>query len=136
MTRDVGLTSWWHQCNIMPVSIFHETMRQGTTYSVSFFVYFSFLFSSFFFCFFFVVVALCGVIHLFSSGWKRWNQFYHFNRLRSMGLISLWSEVWNMSGDFRLTIPLWGPFAFVWWVVFNQGCCVFIQCNLLKGCFE
>ena len=41
-----------------------------------------------------------------------------------------------MSGDFRLRIPLWGSFVFVWCVVFNQGCCVFIQYNLLKGCCE
>ena len=41
-----------------------------------------------------------------------------------------------MSGDFRLRIPLWGSFVFVWCVVFYQGCCVFIQYNLLKGCCE
>ena len=41
-----------------------------------------------------------------------------------------------MSGDFRLRIPLWGSFVFVWCVVFNQGCCVFVQYNLLKGCCE
>ena len=41
-----------------------------------------------------------------------------------------------MSGDFRLRISLWGYFVFVWCVVFNQGCCVFIQYNLRKGCCE
>ena len=43
-------------------------------------------------------------------------------------------EVWRMSGNFRT--PLWASFAFVWSVVFNLGCCVFIQWNLLKGCCE
>ena len=45
-------------------------------------------------------------------------------------------EVLNLSGDFRLRISLWGSFVFVWCVVFNQGCCVFIQYNLLQGCCE
>ena len=31
---------------------------------------------------------------------------------------------------------MWGSFVFVWYVVFNQGCCVFIQFNLFKGCCE
>ena len=39
-----------------------------------------------------------------------------------------------MSGDFRLRTSLWGFFE--WRVVFNQRCCVFIQCNLLKGSYE
>ena len=41
-----------------------------------------------------------------------------------------------MWGDFRLRISLWGSFVFVWCVVLNQGCCIFIQYNLLKGCCE
>ena len=41
-----------------------------------------------------------------------------------------------MSDDFRLRISLWGSFVFVWVCFFNQGCCVFIQYNLLKGCYE
>ena len=45
-------------------------------------------------------------------------------------------KVWNMSMDFRLRFPLWGSFVFVWCVVFNQGCCISIQYNLLKGCCE
>ena len=39
-----------------------------------------------------------------------------------------------MSGDFKLRIQLGGSFLFAWCVVFNQGCCVFIQYNLLNGC--
>ena len=31
---------------------------------------------------------------------------------------------------------MWGSFVFVWCVVFNQGCCVFIQYTLLKACCE
>ena len=31
---------------------------------------------------------------------------------------------------------LWDSFIFIWCVVFNQGCCAFIQYNLLKGCCE
>ena len=45
-------------------------------------------------------------------------------------------EVLNILGDFRLRSSLWGSFVFVWYVVFNQGCCVFIQYNLFKGCCE
>ena len=52
------------------------------------------------FCFLFLFLFLCGVIFLFSSGWKRWNQFYHYDisgygeilnyyGLRKMRLISL-----------------------------------------------
>ena len=41
-----------------------------------------------------------------------------------------------MSGDFRPRIPLQGTFVFVWCVVFNQVCCVFIPYDLLKGCCE
>ena len=41
-----------------------------------------------------------------------------------------------MSGDFRLRIPFWGFSVFVWCVGFNQGCCTFIQHNLLKSCCE
>ena len=53
-----------------------------------------------------------------------------------MGLIkpSVRFEVWNMSGNFRLRFPLWGSFVFVFCAVFNQGCWVFIQYNLLDGC--
>ena len=39
-----------------------------------------------------------------------------------------------MSGDFKLRIQLGGSFLFAWCVVFNQGCCVFIQYNLPNGC--
>ena len=41
-----------------------------------------------------------------------------------------------MSWNFRLRIPLWRSFVFVWCAFFNQGCCFFIQYNLLKGCCE
>ena len=55
------------------------------------------------FCF----VLFCGVILLFFSGWKRWNQFYHYNisgrgeilnynGLRQMGLISL---QWDLKSE-------------------------------------
>ena len=65
----------------MPDSIFHESMRQGITDNL--------------FLFFFSL----RVILLFSSGPKRWNQFYRYNisgrgeilsynGLRQMGLIS------------------------------------------------
>ena len=48
----------------------------------------------------FIYLFFCVAILLFSSGWKRWNQFYHYNisergkilnynRFRQMGLISL-----------------------------------------------
>ena len=62
--RDVGLTCWCHLSNNMPDSIFHESMRQGITCVCVFFC----------FCFF-----CAGWYFLFSSGWKRWNQFYHYN---------------------------------------------------------
>ena len=50
--------------------------------------------------FFIYLFFFCGVIFLFSSRWKRWNQFYHYNisgcgeilyykGLRQMSLISL-----------------------------------------------
>ena len=73
--RDEGLTCWCHLNNIMPDSIFHESIRQGMTCSVLFCLFLCFfVFSNVFvFCF------LCGVILLFSSGWKRWNQFYYYN---------------------------------------------------------
>ena len=127
--RDVGLTCWRYLSNNMHDNIFHESMRQGVTCSVSLF-----------FCFF-----LCGVILLFSSGWKRWNQFYHYNisgrgeilsynELKQMGLITLqWDlKSRNMSGDLRHRIALWGSFVFIWCVAFKQGCCVFIQHSVLR----
>ena len=89
-----------------------------------------------------------GLILLFSSGWKRWNQFYHYyisgcgeilkyNRLRQMELISFqWDLKSETCRDFRLRVPLWGSCVFIWHDVFNQGCCIFIQYNLLKGCCE
>ena len=64
--------------NIMSDSIFHECMRWVVTCSV-------FFTCLFFCCFFFIIIYLlsvfffCGVILLFSSGWKRWSQFYHYN---------------------------------------------------------
>ena len=83
--RGVGLTCWCHASHNMLDSIFHESMRQGITWD--FFILFIFFF---------------GVrwYFLFSSEWKRWNQFYHYNisgrgeilsynGLRQMGLISL-----------------------------------------------
>ena len=56
---------------------------------------------------FFVFCFFCGVTLLFSSGWKRWNQFYHYNisgrgeilsynGLRQMGLISL---QWDLKSE-------------------------------------
>ena len=43
--RDVGLTCSCHLSNVMPDSIFHESMRQGITCSVSFCLFvFSYLF--------------------------------------------------------------------------------------------
>ena len=90
--------------NIMPDSIFHESMTQGITCTVSFCLFvFSYLFVvCFFFLFFF-----CVVIRLFFLGWKRWNQFYHYkisgreeilnyNRLMRMGLISL---QWDLKSE-------------------------------------
>ena len=126
--RDVGLTCWCHLSNIMPDSIFHESMRQGIT------------------CLFlFVCFFWSGVILLFSSGWKRWNQFYHYNisgrgeilsynELKQMRLITLqWDlKSKNMSGDLRQRIALWGSFVFIWCVAFKQGCCVFIQHSVLR----
>ena len=50
--RDVGLTCWCHLSNIMPDSIFHESMTQGITCTVSFCLFvFSYLFVV---CFFFI----------------------------------------------------------------------------------
>ena len=51
--------------------------------------------------------VFCSVILLFSSGWKRWNQFYHYNisgrgkiisynGLKQVGLISL---QWNLKSE-------------------------------------
>ena len=90
--RDVGLTCWCYLSNNMPGSIFHESMRQGIT--------------SFFFVFFLNFFG-AGWYFLFSSGWKRWNQFYHYNSergevlsyngLRQMGWDWLaFSEIWSL----------------------------------------
>ena len=71
------------------------------------------------------------------SLYHRWAvETLNYNGLGQMVLISiLWNfEVWNMSWDFRLRIPLWGSFVFKWCVAFNRWCCSFIQYNLLKGC--
>ena len=97
--RDVGLTCWCHLSSIMPDSIFHESMRQGITCSV--------LFCLFVFSYLFVGSVLCGVVLLFPSGWKRWNQFYHYNisgrgeilnykGLTQMGLISF---QWDLKSE-------------------------------------
>ena len=101
--RYVGLTCWCHLSNIVTDCIFHESMRQGITCSVSFCL--------FVFCILFVCCLLffffCRVILLFSSGWKRWNQLYHYNirgcgeilsynGLRQMGLISL---QWDLKSE-------------------------------------
>ena len=52
--RYVGLTCWCHLSNIMPDSIFHESMRQEITCSVSFCLFvFSYLFVACFFVVFF-----------------------------------------------------------------------------------
>ena len=94
--RDVGLTCWCYLNNIMPDSIFHESMSQDISWSVSFCL---FVFSYFSVPF--------GVILPFSSGWKRWNQFYHcniigcweilhYNGLRQMWLIIL---QWDLKSE-------------------------------------
>ena len=38
-------------------------------------------------------------------------------------------EVWSLNS-------LWGFCVFVWCAAFYRGCCIFIQYNLLKGCYE
>ena len=135
--RDVGLTCWCHLSNIMPDSIFHESIRQGITWISSFIFFLIFLFL-------FIYYFFSGVILLFSSGLKRWNKFYPYNisgRMeilsyngdRQMGLINLqWDSKSEHVRDFRLRITLWGSFVFIWCVVFNQGCCIFIQYILLR----
>ena len=102
-------------------------------------------------CFFVFVLSFFfrGVILLFSSGSKRWYQFDHYNisghwkmlnynGLRQMGFISLQWDLKSETcqGISDLEFYCWGSFVFVWWAIFSQGCCVFIQCNLLKGCCE
>ena len=120
----------------MPDSIFYESMRQEITCSVCVFECV---------CVFF----FCRVILLFSSGWKRWNQFYHYNTsgrgeisnyngLRQMRLISLiWdlkSKICQGNSDWELhwgfPLPLYGVFFL------NHGCCIFIQYHPFKGCCE
>ena len=65
------------------------------------------VFFLFLFCCFFVSFLCAGWYFLFSSGWKRWNQFYHYNitgrgeilsynGLRQMGLISL---QWDLKSE-------------------------------------
>ena len=70
--RDVGLTCWCHLSNNMPDSIFHESMRQGITCVWRFFCF------CFVFLFFVVFLVCAGWYSLLSSGWKRWNRFYHY----------------------------------------------------------
>ena len=105
--RDIGLTCWYHLTNIIPYRISHESMRQGiialsclfVCLFVCFFVCIVCLFLLFF-VFFFFGFSFCRVILLVFLGWKRWNQFYHYNisgpekvsnynGLTQMGLISL-----------------------------------------------
>ena len=49
--RDIGLTCWCHLSYIMPDSIFHESMRQEITCSVSFCLFFCICLSAFSFFF-------------------------------------------------------------------------------------
>ena len=111
--------------NIMPDSIFDESMRLGITCS------FSYLFAvclfSFFFVFLFVffLFSFYWVILLFSSGWKRLNQFDHdnisgrgeilnYNRLRHMGLIGLQWDLKSETcqGISDLECHCWVPLSF------------------------
>ena len=83
----------------MPDSISHESMRQGITCPVLFcFIVYSYLF---------IVCSFFAGWYLFSSGWKRWDQFYYdnisgrreilnYNGLRQMGLISL---QWDLKSE-------------------------------------
>ena len=101
-----------------------------------------------FVCLFVFSRLFCGVMLLFSLGWKRWTQFYHYNisergeistftGLRKMRLISLqWDLKSETCRDFKLRIPLWCSFMVACCVVFNQGCWIFIQYNLLEDCCE
>ena len=138
-TRDVGLTFWCHLSNIMPDRIFHESMRPRIIVFVSFwffggffvfvclfvslfFLLFLFVCFCFFACFFlslfvsflflFFCCFFCGVMLLFSSGWKRWFRFYHYNisgrgeisnynGLKQMGLITL---KWELKSKTRQRI--------------------------------
>ena len=75
--RHGSVTCWCHLSNIMPDSIFHKSMRQGITCSVSFCLFvFPYLFVV---CLIYLFIYLfCGVILLFSSGWKKWNSIMEF----------------------------------------------------------
>ena len=48
------------------------------------------------------------------------------------------SEIWSLKHvrGFQTKNFIVGSFVFLWWVVFNQECCDFIQYSLLKGCCE
>ena len=89
--RDIGLTCWCNRSNIMPDSIFRESMRQEVTY---FFFFFFFLGGWYFY-------------FLQNERWKRWSQFCHYNisgrgeilscnGLRQIGLISL---QWDLKSE-------------------------------------
>ena len=56
--RDVGLTCWCHLSNIMTDSIFHESMRQGITCSVSFCLFV-----------FYILFVCCLLFFFFFAGW-------------------------------------------------------------------
>ena len=122
-SRSAVFTCWCHLNIIVPVSIFHESIKRGITCFVV--VFLLFLLSVFF-----------AGWRCYFSGWKRWSWFYH---LTSMGLINLqmgliniqWDLRPDMSGNFRLRTLLRGSFVFEFYVVINQQCCVFILYNLL-----
>ena len=101
-----------------------------------------FTFSYWFFC-----LLFCGVVLLFSSGWKIWNQFYHYkisrcdeilnyNRLRQMALIRF---QWDLNSQTCQGISDYlfhcGVLLSLYGVLFLTKD-VFIQYNLLKGCCE
>ena len=125
--RDVGVTFWCHMSNIVPDSMLHESMRQGI--------------NVLFFCF-------VLVLYLFFLFFARWyicfpydeRQGISFIDIKSVGVgefeaitdLGRWD--WLAFSEIRSLKHVSGfqSFIFIWCVVIKQGCCVFIQYNLLK----
>ena len=104
--RDIGFTCWYILSNIMPDSIFHESMRCWIICSILF------LFVCLFVCLFVVLLFICclffffggdawGMMLLFSWEWKsRWHWL-------------LFSDIWSLNhvrrfqiSKFHCVVPL------------------------------